>query len=484
MGNSAGYWLPRFLFQRGLGLVYLIAFLTAVNQFLPLAGDHGLTPVRLFVQRVLFRTTPSLFYLYPHDAAFAAAAWLGLALSCVAFVGISDRYGPWFSVLIWSLLWLLYLSFVNVGQTWYAFGWETMLLEAGFFAIFLGSGTTAVRAIPLWILRWMEFRVMFGAGLIKLRGDPCWRNLTCLNSFYETQPIPNPLSWYFHWAPEWMHKSGVLVNHFVELAVPFGLLLPQPVASIAALVIIAFQCSLMLSGNLSFLNLLTIVIAIPALDGRLLAWLPVHVPTLPPPARATQYAMAGLGVLAAALSIQPVLNMISPNQYMNASFNSLHLVNTYGAFGSITKTRYEIVVEGTGDAVPNAASVWREYEFKGKPGDVMRRPPQIAPYHLRLDWLMWFAAMGSYEQYPWFINFTAKLLEGDPAVLGLLRTNPFPDRPPRNVRALLYLYRFTTPAEHAQTGAWWKRELEGTWLPPLSLDNPGFQELLRDQGWL
>lgn len=484
MGSPANYWLARFLFQRGLGLVYAIAFLTAVNQFLPLAGEHGLTPVPVFVQRVPFRASPSLFYLFPHDAAFAAAAWLGLALSCLAMMGISDRYSAWFSVLIWSLLWLLYLSFVNVGQTWYAFGWETMLLEAGFFAIFLGAGRTPVRPIPLWILRWMEFRVMFGAGLIKLRGDSCWKDLTCLNYFYETQPIPNPLSWYFRWAPEWVHKSGVLVNHFVELIVPFGLFLPQPFASIAALLIIAFQCSLMLSGNLSFLNLLTIVIALTALDGRWLAWLPVHIPSLPQQARATGYAMIALGAVTGMLSAQPVLNMISPNQFMNASFNPLHLVNTYGAFGSITRTRYEIVVEGSADAVPNEASVWRAYEFKAKPGDVMRRPPQVSPYHLRLDWLMWFAAMGSYQRYPWFVNFTAKLLEGDRGVLGLLRQNPFPGQPPRSVRALLFAYRFTTPQEHAQTGAWWKRELQGTWLPPLSLDDPGFRQLLRDEGWM
>jgi hypothetical protein len=484
MESPATYWLPRFLYQRGLGLVYLIAFLAAINQFRPLAGEHGLTPVPLFIQRVPFRAVPSLFFLFPHDAAFAAAAWLGLALSFLALMGISDRYGAWFSVLVWSLLWVLYLSFFNVGQTWYAFGWESMLLEAGFFAIFLGSGRSPVRAIPLWILRWMEFRVMFGAGLIKLRGDACWKDFTCLNYFYETQPIPNPLSWYFHWAPEWVHKSGVLVNHFVELIVPFGLFLPQPLASIAALLIVAFQLSLMLSGNLSFLNLLTIVIAIPALDGRLLAWLRVPIPALPQPARKTRYAMVALAVVAGILSIQPAVNMISPNQFMNASFNPLHLVNTYGAFGSVTRTRDEIVVEGTADALPTSSSVWREYEFRGKPGDVMRTPPQIAPYHLRLDWLMWFAAMDSYERSPWFVNFTAKLLEGDRAVLGLLRDNPFPGQPPRNVRALLFSYRFTTPAEHAQTGAWWKRELRGVWLPPLSLDSPGFRQLLIDQGWM
>ena len=289
-------WLPRYVYQRGLGLVYLIAFLVAAFQFVPLLGEHGLLPVPLYVSRVPFRETPSLFFLAPHDWAFTLAAWLGVALACAAVSGLSDRFGPWASAAVWAALWLLYLSFVNVGQTFYAFGWETMLCEAGFFAIFLGSSRTTPRAIPLWMVRWMEFRVMFGAGLIKLRGDPCWRDLTCLDYHYETQPMPNPLSWYFHWMPRWVHHGGVAFNHFIELIVPFGYFAPQPFATIAGLLTILFQLLLMLSGNLSFLNLLTIVLAIPMLDARLLARVVrVRAPEVTPPWHGTRYAMTAAG---------------------------------------------------------------------------------------------------------------------------------------------------------------------------------------------
>ncbi len=390
-------WLPRFVYQRGLGLVYLVAFLAAAFQFIPLLGEHGLLPVPLYVSRVPFGETPSLFFLAPHDWAFTLAAWLGVALACTAVSGLSVRFGPWGSAGGWGGRGRLYRSFGNVGQTFYGFGWETMLCEAGFFAIFLGSSRSTPRAIPLWIVRWMEFRVMFGAGLIKLRGDSCWRDLTCLDYHYQTQPMPNPLSWYFHWMPRWVHHGGVAFNHFIELIVPFAYFAPQPFATVAGLLTILFQLLLMLSGNFSFLTLLTMVLAIPMLDGRLLARVVrVRIPEVTPPWHGTGYAMTALAVAVAALSIQPVLNLVQSGQLMNSSYDPLHLVNTYGAFGSITRTRYEVVVEGTAAAEPDDSAVWREYEFKGKPGDPTRRPPQIAPYHLRLAWQMWFAAMGPY----------------------------------------------------------------------------------------
>ncbi len=207
MEDVRGYWLTRLLLYRGLGVICLVAFLVALNQFRPLLGERGLLPVPLFVKQVPFRLSPSLFYLFPRDVAFATAAWLGVVLSCLVITGISERYGTWVSVAVWAAIYLLYLSFVNVGQTFYGFGWESILLEACFFAMFLGSARVVPQRIPIWLFRWLLFRIMFGAGLIKLRGDPCWRDLTCLNYYYETQPMPNPLSWYFHWAPQWMNKS-------------------------------------------------------------------------------------------------------------------------------------------------------------------------------------------------------------------------------------------------------------------------------------
>jgi lipase maturation factor len=464
----SGYDLSRLVFERALALIYLVAFIAAANQFIPLLGEHGLLPVSRYVRVVPFSATPSLFFFAPSDRAFRVAAWIGIIVSAGLFAGILQR-STVIAVVSWATLWLLYLSFVNVGQIFYGFGWESLLLETGFFAMFLGASTTNPSMLLLWIWRWVLFRDMFGAGLIKLRGDSCWRDLTCLNYYFETQPIPNPLSWYFHWLPAGVHRAGVAFNHFAELVVPFGYFLPQPIAGFAGLVTIVFQLTLIASGNLSWLNWMTIVLCIPTLDDRWFSWLPVALPplTLPAPAqRAALYAVSGVVLI---LSVRPVVNMLSPRQLMNFSFNPVHLVNTYGAFGSITRIRNEIVIEGTDDAVIGPSTLWREYEFNGKPGDPTRRPRQIAPYHLRLDWLMWFAAMSSPDAHDWFAPLLAKLLSGDRATLALLRSNPFPDRPPRFIRALYYEYRFTTPQEHRASGHWWTRELVGVYFGPVAL---------------
>jgi hypothetical protein len=479
------YWLTRLVLQRGLALAYLIAFLVAANQFVPLCGEHGLLPAPAFMNEVPFRAAPSLFYLAPRDGAFRGAAWLGVALSVFALTGLSERRGWALSAATWTALWLLDLSFVNVGQTFYGFGWETMLLEAGFLAIFLGSARTPPGAIVILLYRWMLFRTMFGAGLIKLRGDECWRDFTCLFWHYETQPMPNPLSWYFHWLPKGVHRFGVGFNHFAELVVPFAYFAPQPFAAVAGLITIYFHLWLMVSGNYSFLGLLTIVLAIPTLDDRILGRLfRERSPVPPAPSLAHRVAVVALAVVVAFLSIGPTVNLFSAQQAMNTSYDPLHLVNSYGAFGSVTHPRYEVIVEGTSDAAISGNTQWREYAFKGKPGDPKRRPPQIAPYHLRLDWLMWFCGFTQWYGQPWFANFVAKLLVNDPGTLSLMAGNPFPDQPPRFVRARLYEYRFTTPDERRATGAWWVRDLRGEYFPEVSLDHPAFRRLLGREGWL
>jgi hypothetical protein len=489
MLDAQGYWLARLFFLRGTALVSLIAFINALNQFRPLCGEHGLLPAPAFIKQVPYAQSPSLFYLAPRDSAFGIAAWLGIVLSGIALSGFSERYGTWFSMLIWASIWILYLSFVNVGQTFYGFGWESILLEAIFLAIFMGAAKTTPQRIPLWLVRWLLFRIMFGAGLIKIRGDECWRNLTCLNWHYETQPMPNPLSWFFQWMPEWSHKGGVLFNHFSELIVPFGYFLPQPYASAAGIITIVFQFSIMVTGNLSWLNLLTLILAFPMIDDKFWAWaigLFTHfsAPFTTAPLRIEIYLQFAVAALTVALSIPVVVNMLSARQLMNFNYNPFHLVGTYGAFGSVTRPRYEVVVEGTDSEILSSASSWREYEFKGKPTDLKRMPPQIAPYHLRLDWLMWFAALSSYRDQPWFLPFVARLLQGDGPTLSLMQGNPFPSHPPRYVRAQLYEYHFTTPAEHRASGNWWKRQFAGTYLPPVSLDTPGFRRLLQEEGVL
>jgi Lipase maturation factor len=468
--DAPGYWYSRFVFERALALIYLVAFVNAANQFVPLVGARGLLPATRFVQSVPFAASPSLFYAIAKDPAFRAAAWLGIAGSCLILTGIPQRLGSIAAGLVWAVLWILYLSFVNVGQTFYAFGWEALLLEMGFFAMFLGGAQTPPSRLLIWIWRWMLFRLMFGAGLIKMRGDPCWRDLTCLNYYFETQPMPNTLSWYFHWLPPDVHRAGVIFNHVTELVVPFGYFLLQPFAAVAGLITVVFQLGLIVSGNLSWLNWLTVVLCIPTLDDRWWSWLPVHPPVpLVPASDLSQKTMNLVAAGTAVLSLGPALNMLSPRQIMNYSYNPLHLVNTYGAFGSITKERNEIVLEGTSDAEITPQTVWREYEFRGKPGDPAHRPPQVAPYHLRLDWLMWFAAMSPVPSDPWFPPLMRNVLRGDTDTLGLFRSNPFPNRPPRYLRALYYRYWFTTPEEHAQTGRWWRRQLLGVYVPPLDL---------------
>jgi hypothetical protein len=456
-------WLSRLLFQRALAVVYLVAFVAAARQFRPLLGKRGLLPIPAFLRRVPPRAAPSLFRWHYSDRFFAAVAWAGAALAAALLAGAGDAVPLGAAMGMWALLWVLYLSIVNVGQLWYGFGWESLLLETGFLAVFLGNDATAPPVLVLWLLRWLLFRVEFGAGLIKWRGDSCWRDLTCLYYHHETQPMPGPLSWWFHHLPRRAHRMEVAANHVTQLIVPFALFAPQPVAGVAAAVMIVTQLWLVLSGNFAWLNWLAIVLALPALDTS--AWSPArHYPGTP-------LWFAGLvcavTALVAVLSHQPVRNLLSSRQQMNRSFTSLHLVNTYGAFGSITRSRYEIVLEGTHDPAPGGTGGWREYGFRGKPGEPGRLPRQFAPYHLRLDWLMWFAALSPAYAGPWFTRLVDRLLAGDEGTLSLLRHNPFPTEPPARVRALLYRYRFTTPQERRLTGDWWHRELVREFLPPV-----------------
>ena len=500
-----GYWLTRFVLLRFLGLVYFVAFLVAANQLVPLVGHGGLLPADTYLQRVAdhfgsradgFIEMPSLFWMGISDSGLLVVAWIGVVISLLVLAGYANS-------LIMAALWILYTSIVNVGQLWYSYGWEIQLLETGFLAIFFCPlldwrpfPRCAPPVVVVWLYRWLIFRIMLGAGLIKWRGDACWRDLTCLYYHYETQPIPNPLSWWLHFRPHGFQRFGVLWNHFVELIVPwfaFGSLgnhmCPRVARHIAGVLLVSFQVVLILSGNLSFLNYLTIVPCLACLDDSFWARvLPSFL--VRRSARAAEaahysdgqvFASVALALLVVVLSVEPVVNLISPGQVMNTSFNRLNLVNTYGAFGSVGRERNEIIFEGTNSVLPEGAS-WREYEFKAKPGNPWRMPAIVAPYHLRLDWQIWFAAMSTPNQYPWTIHFVWKLLHNDPGTLSLLAGNPFPDAPPHYIRATLYRYRFTSPQE--ADGSWWKREPLGQWLPPLSADDPKLHRFLEGQGWL
>ncbi|MFD4155412.1 lipase maturation factor family protein [Streptomyces hydrogenans] len=461
-------WMGRTVFQRGLAVLYCVAFLSAALQFRALIGERGMLPVPAYLRRTTPRRSPSLFHWRYSDRLFATVAWSGAALAAALAAGAGDAVPLPVAMAAWLVLWGLYLSIVNVGQTWYAFGWESLLLETGFLAVFLGNDDVAPPLLVLLLLRWLLFRVEFGAGLIKIRGDACWRKLTCLYHHHETQPMPGPLSWFFHRLPRPLHRVEAAANHVVQLGVPFLLFTPQPVASVAAGLMIATQLWLVLSGNFAWLNWLTIVLAASALD---LSALTGDHPRPDPP---LWYVVLVLAVTALVLvrSHRPVRNLLSRHQAMNRSYDPFHLVNTYGAFGTVGRVRDEIVVEGTRDETPGPDTAWLAYGFKGKPDDPHRWPRQYAPWHLRLDWLLWFVALSPSYGAPWFDGFVLRLLANDRDLLRLLRHNPFPDAPPTYVRCRLYRYRFTTWRELRDTHDCWHRTYLRDLTPPTRLRTP------------
>jgi hypothetical protein len=485
--------LARFVLERGIAAIYLVAFVVAYRQFPALSGEHGLEPApRLLSVVPRFLDAPTVFrWIGYSDQKLRAVSVVGAIVALALLLGLPQAAalpvdaGLALTMVAWLALWVMYQSIVNVGGTFYGFGWETLLLEAGFLAVVLGNAAIAPPLPVILAFRWLAFRVEFGAGLIKLRGDACWRALTCMEFHHETQPMPNPLSWYFHGLPRPLHRLETVGNFVAQLVLPFGLFLPQPIATIAATLMILTQVYLVVSGNYAWLNWLTMIALVAAVSDSTvngaLAWVglgPIVIPgtaagvpmAAPPPWFIVMVVI--LTVVIVLLSYQPVRNLLSPYQAMNASFDPFHLVNTYGAFGSVSRVRDEIVIEGADTDAPDGAT-WREYGFKGKPGDVRRMPRQFAPYHLRLDWLMWFLPLSPRYGQSWFIPFLVKLLEGDAPTLRLLRHNPFPEAPPRLVRAMLYRYRFTSRRERRETGAWWSRQLIGEFVGPIALREDG-----------
>lgn len=528
--SPSSYFLVRICFLRLLGLCCFVANLGALLQNLPLLGSSGLYPachassaapsaarVAAFLER------PSLLHFFGcNDDALVLLAAVGTALSLVPLLAGA---APAFPVLL--PLWLVQVSLVNLGSPFYSFGWETQLLETMFWALpvvpLLSFGRfdpgTAPSTAGAFLFRLLIAKIMLGAGLIKLRGDACWRALagggnSCMDFHYETQPNPGPLSAAFHAAPPWWHAAEVLVNHVVELGAPALLLplLPRACRLVAGALFLTFQAVLILSGNLSFLNWLTMCPALWALDDRALA--PLFSPSVRAAAGASANAAAALKravaraacgcaprlsesgtpeacappatvahgalrlyvfptaalALAAVWNAPAATNLLSSAQAMNRSFGAWHLCNTYGAFGVVGKTRPEVVLAGLG-----SDGAWREFQFRCKPGALSRAPCLVTPYHLRLDWLMWFAAMGSYQHYPWAVVLARALLEREPAVprevpslaaalraaglpiaMGvrdLLAEDPFAGAPPLQLRATLYEYRFTPRALAAAAAA-------------------------------
>ncbi|XP_070846765.1 lipase maturation factor 1 [Chaetodon trifascialis] len=506
--QTGTYWLTRIVLLRSVAFIYFVAFSVAYSQNKQLIGEHGLMPCKNYLNSVkryvggkigmaAFAYTPSILWLLDWsdmDANLDAIALAGMALS--AFVLVTGMA----NMVIMVTLWVLYHSLVNVGQLWYSFGWESQLLETGFLAIFLCPVWTLSQVprgcppslICIWTFRWLIVRIMLGAGLIKIRGDKCWRDLTCMDYHYETQPVPNPMSYYMHRSPWWFHRFETLSNHLIELIFPFFTFLGRRMCMVNGVIQILFQVVLIVSGNLSFLNWLTIVPSLACFDDSSLSFL-FHprrgakkavleiqneeaARRAPKPTKGMlirRVVNISLGILIGCLSVPVVMNLLSSKQVMNTSFDPLRIVNTYGAFGSITKERTEVIFQGTLSQDPkDPEAVWEEYQFLCKPGDVYRRPCLISPYHYRLDWLMWFAAFQTYEQSEWVIHIAGRLLSNDSSVLSLLDHNPFRGRAtPRWVRGEHFRYKFSQPGStSAAQGKWWLRKRIGPYFPPVDLE--------------
>lgn len=470
------YHVISWMFLRLLGAIYLMAFASFGVQAAGLIGSHGILPVSDFLDAVhkalgtaSYWNVPTLLWLNRSDVCLRAAWIIGICLSLSLLLGLNAR-------VVRVGLFMLYLSLVTAGQVFMNYQWDALLLETGFLAVFLGSEVVIVK-----LFRWLLCRLIFLSGAVKLLSqDPTWRHLTALPVHYQTQPLPTPLAWYFYHLPDWFQQMSVVFVFFVELVVPWFVLAPRRLRLFAGLAITLLQLLIFLTGNYAFFNLLTISLCLFVLDDaalslvllkRLMSRLTkrVHFRVRPVWWRTVCGIVATFVLFVSGFEMVGELSgrRWSPVETVIRAVSPFEIVNTYGLFAVMTTTRPEIIVEGSNDGM-----TWAPYEFKYKPGDMTRAPVWVQPHQPRLDWQMWFAALGDYRADPWVLRFLARLLEGQPEVLGLLGRNPFPDAPPHYVRASVYDYRFTTPAEKKATGHWWKRELQGSYVPTVSLQDP------------
>ncbi len=448
--RPAGFERIEELFLRVLGAIYFFAFVSIGSQVLGLLGRDGVLPAARFLTASLsFRQAPTLFWIDASDTMLQAGWIAGCFFALLIFGGLWRRTALFAA-------WALYLSFVSVGQDFFSFQWDLLLLEAGFMAIFLGwSGLID------WLYRWLLFRLMFLSGAVKLlSGDPTWRKFTALEFHYQTQPLPTPIAWYVHQLPAWFQHLSVAVVLGIELFIPFLIFAPRRLRLVAIVPLAALQMLILLTGNYAFFNWLALALCLFLLEDRDLRFIamPKRIP------RIGRLAATAVFVLVFPLSGYQLLRQFALVPALPNPAEPFGIANNYGLFAVMTKMRPEILIQGSNDG-----SHWEDYEFRYKPGDLQRRPPWVAPHQPRLDWQMWFAALGAPGDNPWVVNLMVRLLQGSPEVLRLLARNPFPGARPRYVQALIYDYKFTAAKTRRQTGAWWSRELLGTYLKPVSL---------------
>ena len=465
--------LVAYLFLRLFGLIYLAAFVSFGVQALGLIGSHGIMPLADLVDGVASRLGPERFFLMPMvfwlsagDFAIEAVCWAGAGLSLLLVFNLLPRLSLF-------LLYALYLSLFYGGQTFMTYQWDTFLLETGFIALLLSFGT----APGIWLLRWQLFRFMFMSGVVKLlSGDPNWWSLSALSYHFLTQPLPTPLAWYAARLPQSVLKFLTGGMFFVELVLPFLIFCPRRLRFSAAFGILLLQSCILITGNYNWFNLQTMVLCLALFDDAAIrAIFPQRLARVLParaekraPLRAVTVVVGAFALLTVFCSLVEMDERFggsppAPAAAVDRLIEPLHIVSSYGLFAVMTTERDEIVIEGSYDGV-----LWREYEFRYKPGDVARRPRWNIPHQPRLDWQMWFAALEDPQRLRWFWHFLHRLLENEPAVTALLEKNPFADRPPLYVRAEFYDYTYASSEEKAK-GLWWHRRPLGLYFPEVHL---------------
>jgi uncharacterized membrane protein YphA (DoxX/SURF4 family) len=456
--------LTEALFLRLLGLIYITAFGSLWPQIEGLAGSNGIVPAAQVMSAMrsawgarAFLEAPTLFWFGISDAALVGFCIAGCVAAAALLIGVFSRTAA-------GVCFVLYLSLVLVAQPFMGFQWDALLLESGFLAVFAGTPWL------VWAYRFLLFRLMFESGAVKLLShDPNWRNLHALRFHFMTQPLPNPVAYYAYRLPVWLLDASTAATLFIELVCPFFLFLGKRARYAAVVLLIFLQLLILLTGNYAFFNLLALALCIWAFDDGFFAPISRLLRRRTAPIRQSVLRRAlavALAILIAVGALQ-VLDMFTtgerPARRLLSFIAPFEIVNPYGLFAVMTTTRPEIIIEGSDDQVS-----WREYSFKYKPGELHRGLPLVAPYQPRLDWQMWFAALGSYDQNNWAGGLMYRILTGDQTVISLMSPPPF-SKPPRYLRALLYEYQFTTRGERARTGAVWQRRLLGTWFGPVSL---------------
>lgn len=457
------YVFSQALFLQCISICYLIAFASLAFQVKGLFGSKGILPIQEMLGNIRakkggpqYLDFPTLFWLNSSDTALIGGCIAGCTTALLCLLGF---YPP----LCLLLLWLGYLSFMSASTAFLSFQWDCLLLEVGFIAFFYSLTTPPVWTLQLalWVLL---FRFMFSSGIVKvIRGCPYWNNLTALDYHYETQPLPGPLAWYAHQLPKWAQKGSVVATFLIEIVVPFFIFAPEAIRIWVVGAFILLQALISLTGNYTYFNFLTVALCLTLLSDQTLA----GTAELPAPSLILQVVLTGIGLCIIGLNLIHLGALFGKLTRFHKIFHWLspfYIVNGYGLFAHMTVVRDEIIVEGSHDG-----EAWQPYEFYWKPQDLHTRPKQVAPYQPRLDWQMWFAALSSPHRQTWFKHFLVRLLLGSEDVLRLLKTNPFPDKPPTWIRATKYQYHFADPKTKARTGQWWTRSFKGPYMPPISL---------------